>query len=75
MVPLVAVGCSDSELLGRQALVYVIGSAGILEEGYMVVQLWLPAAEEVVAGYKGLVGLIDLLEEPSQFVVERFQHL
>ena len=68
MVPLVAVGYSDGELLGQQTLVYWIGSAGI-------VQLWLPAAEEVVAGYKGLVGLIDLLEEPSQFVVERFQHL
>ena len=76
MVPLLAVEYSDGEILRRQALVH--GSAGVLEEGCMVVQLCLAAAEEVVAVYKGLgylVGLIDLLEEPSQFVGERFQHL
>ena len=60
MVLLLAVGYSDGELLGQQALVYRIRSAGVLEEGCMVVQLWLAIAEKVVAGDEELVYFVAL---------------
>ena len=54
MVPLLVVGYSDSELLGQQALVY------ILEEDCMVVQLWLASAKKVVASDEELVYFVAL---------------
>ena len=57
MVPLLAVEYSEVELLGQQALIHRIGSAGV---GCMVVQLWLANAEKVIAGGEELVHFVAL---------------